>query len=420
LDKTIKIWTIGGELIRTLAGHSDRVFSVAWSPDGRYIASGSLDNTIKIWTIEGELKRTFKGHSNNVFSVAWSPDGKYIASGSDDKTIKIWLSPVEIKVKKGGGLLLVAIVILILAAGVIVYLIKAKKMKLGYGGVEKKREEKIRATGKETIVVEKKAEAIGGKYEIMREIGRGGMGIVYEGKDVKLERKVAIKKMREELKMNLRNKAKFLEEAKRVAKLNHPNIMAIYDIVEEGDETYLVFEYVSGRTVEQMLNDMRRIEESIAVKIGIEVCEALSYAHKQGIVHRDIKPGNIMVSKTGEVKVMDFGIAREMSDTVSRLTGEMTSGTLAYMAPEQHLGKADERADIFALGVTMYEMLTGELPFSGPDFVLQKREMVYEKISDRTAGVSPVLEKIINRCLQADKEKRYKTVEELKKELEKI
>ena len=167
-----------------------------------------------------------------------------------------------------------------------------------------------------------------------------------------------------------------------------------------------------------------------AIEIIKQVCETLKYAHSKKIIHRDIKPSNIIVEnppqspfdkggiKGGFVKVMDFGIARQAKDTFSRVTGKDTSGTLAYMAPEQELGRYDERSDIFSLGVCFYEMLTGELPFKGPNFLAQKREKAYRKIREINPEIPQEMEKIIERCLEPEKERRYNSVEEFLSEIE--
>ncbi|MFH1956907.1 MAG: protein kinase [bacterium] len=256
------------------------------------------------------------------------------------------------------------------------------------------------------------------KYEFLKEIGRGGMGIVYEAVNKKLGKKVALKKMKEELAINPRERERFLKEAKRVAELHHPHIVDIYDIVEEGNDIFLVFEFLDGKTVEQLLALGMKFKVKEAVKVLNQVCEALKYAHGKKIIHRDVKPSNIIVGSAGETKVMDFGIAREAKNTYSRLTGKDTSGTLAYMAPEQELGSYDVQSDIFSVGVCLYEMLAGELPYKGPNFYLQKEKMSYRKIREINPEIPQEIESIIEKCLQPEKEKRYQSVKKLIKELE--
>ena len=201
-------------------------------------------------------------------------------------------------------------------------------------------------------------------------------------------------------------------------RLHHPNIVDIYDICEQDGNVYLVFELVKGETVDEMLNRGKRPAIKEALRIACDVCRALEYAHGRRIIHRDIKPSNIMLASDGFVKVMDFGIAREAHDTLSRLTHVETSGTFSYMAPEQHLGAYDAGSDIYALGATLYEMLTLEPPFRGPDFLAQKREMVFKPLRDRAPEVPEELEKIVRRCLEAEREKRFQTAAAIKEALE--
>jgi len=270
------------------------------------------------------------------------------------------------------------------------------------------------------------------KYELLKEIGRGGMGIVYEAMNKEINKRVAIKKMRDELAINPRNKERFLEEARRVAQLHHQNIVDIYDMFEQDNIVYIVFEYVDGNTVEEILNKKMKLSLEDTKKITLSVCEALNFAHSQRVVHRDIKPSNIMIVnppvspfdkggiQEGFVKVMDFGIAREAKNTILRLTGKDTSGAPSYMSPEQHMGNYDERSDIYSLGITIYEMLTGDLPFKGPDFLVQKERMAYRPIKELIPEIPELVNEIINKCLQANKEDRYKTVKELSNDIKKI
>jgi hypothetical protein len=243
---------------------------------------------------------------------------------------------------------------------------------------------------------------VGGKYRVLREIGRGGMGIVFEAVDIKLDRVVALKKMREELKLNPRDLSRFFKEARTVARLQHPGIVAVYDVLDDPDEPWVVFEYVQGRTIEQFGNEQGRLKPSECLRIMAAAADALQYAHEQGVVHRDFKPGNIMVTKSGQVKVMDFGIARQVKDTVARVSGKDSSGTLAYMSPEQEVGENSPQGDVFAFGVCFYEMLTGELPFMGPNFLVQKREMRYKPASTLVEGLDANFDVFIAACLAPD------------------
>ncbi|NLO90805.1 MAG: protein kinase [Elusimicrobia bacterium] len=253
----------------------------------------------------------------------------------------------------------------------------------------------------------------GGKMELEKEIGRGGMGIVYSVFDKTLNRRVAVKRMRDELYMSKKEVHKFLNEARTVAQLNHPNIVIVYEILEMEDMAYILFEYIDGTSLENMLaGTPKGMRFGEALRIIEQVCNGLSYAHSHNVIHRDLKPSNIMLANDGLVKITDFGIARVAKDTILRLTGAST-GTLAYMSPEQELGQCDPAADIYSLGVMIYELLTGELPFKGPNFYLQKEKMVYRPILDLSPELPKKVDSVISKCLQADKSARYGSVDEV-------
>ncbi|MFQ3676257.1 MAG: serine/threonine-protein kinase [Endomicrobiia bacterium] len=275
---------------------------------------------------------------------------------------------------------------------------------------------------KETIISDNNIK--NNKYDFVREIGRGAMGIVYEAINKEINKRVAIKKLKEDLSINPSIKESFIEEAKRVAKLNHQNIVSIYDLFEDGVSVCLVFEYIDGKTLEQVIREKKKIYYKDTIKIIKSVCEAIRYAHGQNIIHRDLKPSNIMVSNDMSiVKVMDFGIAREAKDATLWITGKDikdTSGTIAYMSPEQHRGKFDTRSDIYSLGIIMYEMLTGVIPFSGADPYTQKERMIFDKPTEKEPTIPIKLEEIIIKCLQLEKIKRHQTVEELISDLSEI
>lgn len=261
-----------------------------------------------------------------------------------------------------------------------------------------------------------------GKYKIERKIGEGGMGIVYEAIDQSLERTVAIKKMNDEIKVNDREKQRFLEEARTVAMLHHPNIVEIHTIFEEDDNIYLVFEHVNGVTLDKMLDKEVRLPFAKARAIFDDAARALSYAHSKNVVHRDMKLSNIMISAEGEVKVMDFGLARHAYEALARSSssrGEVV-GSPAYMAPEQDLGVSSKESDIYALGVCLYEALTGGLPFKGPDFHRQKEHRLYQPAGAAVPGLPAAVDELIAKVLAPDPGDRFKTAEEFREALSRI
>lgn len=207
-----------------------------------------------------------------------------------------------------------------------------------------------------------------GRYEIVKELGKGAMGVVYEGKDPSIGRRVAIKTARRDMmeRSGLAEEMleRFLREARAAGMLSHPHIITIYDVGEEEGIAYIAMEYVEGKDLDTLLDDQCRFSIEQAVEYGIQICEALHCAHTQGIVHRDVKPANIMIPTHGPLKVADFGIARTHDSTLTQDGALM--GTPSYMSPEQFMGqKVDARADLFSVGIILYEMLTGEKPFTG-------------------------------------------------------
>jgi serine/threonine-protein kinase len=254
-----------------------------------------------------------------------------------------------------------------------------------------------------------------GRYEVLAELGRGAMGVVYQARDPQLERIVAIKTLRADLGLPPERQAefkkRFYREAVAAGRLNHPGIVAIHDVVEIDETPYIVMEYVEGRTLAQVLVAEGLLPPQRAVDIVIQVCRALEYAHARGIVHRDIKPGNILVAGSREVKVSDFGIAR-IADSKMTQTG-MTLGSPSYMSPEQVQGvEVDGRSDLFALGVVLYEILTGVDPFSAesPSTVLYKIVHVHPPaLQERNRAVSPALDAVVRRALAKDPGHRFQT-----------
>ena len=207
---------------------------------------------------------------------------------------------------------------------------------------------------------------LGGRYELDGVVGRGGMAEVYRARDIRLDRIVAVKTLREDLARDQTFQARFRREAQSAASLNHPSIVAVYDTGEDTADPahvpYIVMEYVDGRTLRELLRDDRRLLPERALEITDGVLRALDYSHRNGIVHRDIKPGNVMLTRSAEVKVMDFGIARAVSDAQATMTQTaQVIGTAQYLSPEQARGeRVDARSDLYSTGCLLYELLTGQ------------------------------------------------------------
>ena len=200
-------------------------------------------------------------------------------------------------------------------------------------------------------------------YKIIEKIGEGGMGVVYKAEDTKLDRTVALKFLPQHLTTTDTERARFLQEAKAAAALNHANVCVIHEIQDTSDEPFIVMEYIDGQTIRDVVgvNGRSPLPVDDALKYAIQIAEALEEAHNNGIVHRDIKSENIMLNAKNQIKVMDFGLAK-LKGSLKLTKSSSTVGTLAYMAPEQiHGHKADGRADIFSFGVVLFEMLTGDV-----------------------------------------------------------
>jgi len=260
-----------------------------------------------------------------------------------------------------------------------------------------------------------------GRYRILGEIGRGAMGIVYRSQDTVLDRVVAIKTVLVGIGSEDRAGyfARFRQEAKALAGLNHPNIITVYDFGDTGEVAYMAMELLEGRELKDILADSR-LPLHEAVEIAAQVAEGLAFAHARGIVHRDIKPGNIMVLEGNRAKIMDFGIARVRTSDVKTQAGTML-GSPKYMSPEQVVGRGlDHRTDLFSLGVVLHEMLAGVPPFAGEDVP----QLMYQVCNARplapsrlNPAVPPVLDLIVAKALEKNPDARYANADELAADL---
>jgi formylglycine-generating enzyme required for sulfatase activity len=252
------------------------------------------------------------------------------------------------------------------------------------------------------------------RYRILGELGIGGMGRVYLAEDQRLEAKVAIKVLREMLSRDSGSVKRLITEAKLSIQLSHPNVVRVNHFEDGEMVKFLVMEYIEGQTLADYIANKEKLPEEEARHIGIEICKGLEHAHTKKVIHRDIKPGNILLAKNGEIKIADFGIARECRDSMSRLTSQIDSGTLLYMSPEQLVGRSNEASDVYSLGVVLYEMLQGRPPFRSGDITYQIREMDPEPL----AGVTSELSTIILKCLEKKPELRCPSVRVMREELE--
>lgn len=241
-------------------------------------------------------------------------------------------------------------------------------------------------------------------YSLGKPIGQGGMGVVYEAVDRKLQRPVAVKMLRDEYKLDDAAKAGFMAEARTVAELRHPAIVDIHNIVEDERGLYLVFERLNGRTLDQIVWEKKRLPLDEVKRILKPVCEALEYAHSQDVVHRDLKPANIMLTAEGGVKVLDFGISRHAARAGKASTTQTIVGTPHYMAPEQEYGFVQKENDVFSLGAVLYEMVTGTRPYEGSHQA--KLAKGYIRASTRVPNAPAELDELIDRSLEPDPEKR--------------
>ncbi len=264
-----------------------------------------------------------------------------------------------------------------------------------------------------------------GKYEILAELGRGAMGTVYKARDPRLDRLVAVKMMSEELLIEDEMRGRFQREAKSAANLQHPNIVTIFDFGElEGEGSpYIVMELLDGTSLAQLMEEKKPERLEDRVNIITQICRGLDYAHKRGVIHRDVKPGNIQVLPSGTAKVLDFGIALGEGSTIKTKTG-LVMGTPNYMAPEQISSEVvDHRADMWAVGVILYELMSGERPFTAttiPGLVYQIVHSPPPPLDERKLGLPPRLVQVVERVLQKNPDHRFRDLAHLSRTLEKV
>jgi eukaryotic-like serine/threonine-protein kinase len=262
---------------------------------------------------------------------------------------------------------------------------------------------------------------LSGRYRLEAKLGSGGMSTVYLARDQTLDRQVAVKVMHREMSEQADQLARFRQEARAVAKLSHPNVVSVIDAGEDGGHPYIVFEYVAGETLKQRVSRDGALAPQEAIAYAIEIARGLSMAHARKMVHRDIKPQNILIDAEGRAKLTDFGISRQLEQDGMTATGRVL-GTTDYVAPEQAMGRqVDPRSDIYSLGVVLYEMLVGQVPFAADSQVGVAMKHVNEELPDvqrRRPEVSAAVALVVERATAKDPAQRYEHVGEMIDDLE--
>jgi eukaryotic-like serine/threonine-protein kinase len=262
---------------------------------------------------------------------------------------------------------------------------------------------------------------LSGRYRLEAKLGSGGMSTVYLARDETLDRPVAVKVMHREMSEQADQLQRFRGEARAVAKLSHPNVVAVIDAGEDRGHPYIVFEYVEGETLKQRIARLGALDVQESLAYAIEVARGLMVAHARQMVHRDVKPQNVLIDPSGRAKLTDFGISRQLEQDGLTATGRVL-GTTDYVAPEQALGRGvDPRSDVYSLGVVLYEMLTGEVPFQADSQVGVAMKHVHEDLPDvqrRRPGVSAAVALVVERATTKDPAERYQRIEEMIDDLE--
>jgi serine/threonine-protein kinase len=264
-------------------------------------------------------------------------------------------------------------------------------------------------------------EVIAGRYELLELVGRGGMSTVWKAQDRLLDRTVAIKVLHEQFTQDEEYVERFRREARSVAQLSHPNIVTVIDRGEDGGQQYIVFEYVAGRNLKQLIERQGPLPIRDALLLALQMARALGFAHDRGLIHRDVKPQNVLLNEDGQAKMTDFGIARSVDVDGVTITGTVL-GTSEYIAPEQARGqRVDALTDVYSLGVVLYELLTGGVPFHGENFVAVALRHVNEPppdVLERRPDCPPRVAMAIERAMAKRPEDRFRSMDELVAELE--
>ena len=266
---------------------------------------------------------------------------------------------------------------------------------------------------------------LAGRYELIEKIGDGGMAIVYKAKDRLLKRFIAVKILKPEFVQDIKFVENFRKESHAAASLSHPNIVSIYDVGQEGNINYIVMELVSGKTLNELIQAEAPMDYRKAADITKQVASGLSAAHKKGIVHRDVKPHNILMTEDGIAKITDFGIAKAVTNTTIVDSGkDNVMGSVHYFSPEQAKGaNVDEKSDIYSLGIVLYEMLTGKVPFDGDNPVTIALMQINEPVTPPSVfnhNVPPGLERIVMKAVEKQPKDRFASADEMIEALDKM
>jgi serine/threonine protein kinase len=264
-------------------------------------------------------------------------------------------------------------------------------------------------------------EVLAGRYEILQLLGEGGMGAVYKAQDRELNRPVALKLIRPELAANPSIVARFKQELLLSQQVTHKNVIRIYDLGDSDGVKFITMEFVEGQDLRELIVKKKKFSPDEAVEIVKQVCRALEAAHGVGVIHRDLKPQNIMRDKTGRILVMDFGMARTVEGDGMTQTGALV-GTMEYMSPEQALGKdLDQRSDLFAVGLILYELLTGKMPFKAESALASLIKRNQERampVSDHDGTIPRPVSDIVSKCLERDPGQRYQSASAMLEDLD--
>jgi len=262
-----------------------------------------------------------------------------------------------------------------------------------------------------------------GKYQILERIGRGGMGTIFKAHDPVLDRPVALKMISNEVEVTDELRARFFREAQACARLSHRNIVTVYDMGEEQGRLFIVMEMLDGEELRDLLAQRKPLALEDKITIMMQVCDGLHYAHQKGIVHRDIKPGNIMVLRDGQVKILDFGLALIANAEMDLTRTGLIMGTLRYLSPEQVRGRADHRSDIFSVGAVFYELLSLRPPFDGADPIQILDQLRSEdplSMRELDPSLPSELAAIVERAMRKDPHERFPDLEQMRFQLEQV